>query len=596
MWAWIAALAAAGPHTALVGVQPGQGEDALRTHLFELGAVRVGCQGDRVCIADFKESPPFSRLRADPTVRFAEPDHLLTTSPPPPDSKMAQCPSLWEAEVLDFGALWQRQTGAWAPTVAIVDSGFLTTHQDLAGAVAGGYDYGDRDELPEVSWAAGVPGHGTFIAALIAAPVDGVGRDGIAPNGRLYLQKIADSSGAIYESTAVMALLAAAARPEGTRVVSYSLASSTVSQAFREAVDALADADVLLVAAAGNCSVLPCTDADNDLSPLYPASFPGDHILSVGGSDPQDQLNPYSHYGRTTVDLLAPGVDLCSAGVAGDADWTVASGTSYAAPFVAGAAALLWEAHPALSAPEVAEVLRATVAPLGAPVRSGGRLDPVAAIDAAVPRLQAPYPQEVEGRTWLGLSLLNAGATGEIEVILQTPASLDLLGASEGWNFIKIEPGQSGGFPGGMALTAPADRRISIARRAVESHQSLVLELLAFPSAIGRVEAQVLAAHPTDAGATLQSPRAGTADLGGYQAWNWPLVITTLPGVGVDDESEYLDTAAPDEPDEPHESGLPDDGPAYPDEPSGCQHSAPLALGLAPLLIALMRRKRTFKT
>ena len=116
----------------------------------------------------------------------------------------------------------------------------------------------------------------------------------------------------------------------------------------------------MLVTAAGNCGAARCADADNDQNPMYPGSFSYDHIVTVGASTQDDALSSYSHYGASSVDLAAPGADLCSAGVQGDDSYYSAGGTSYATPLVAATAALLLEAHPDLSTTELARVLRAS--------------------------------------------------------------------------------------------------------------------------------------------------------------------------------------------------------------------------------------------
>jgi len=71
----------------------------------------------------------------------------------------------------------------------------------------------------------------------------------------------------------------------------------------------------------------------------------------VASTDRFDRWNPWSHYGRRSVDLSAPGVDLCSLGIADDTATAVAGGTSYATPLVAAAAALVWEASPRTGSP-----------------------------------------------------------------------------------------------------------------------------------------------------------------------------------------------------------------------------------------------------
>lgn len=286
--------------------------------------------------------------------------------------------------------------------MAIQDSGFLIQHEDLGSAkVSGQFDYGNMDTVPEVSWSSGVPAHGTFIAGLIAAPDNGLGRAGLAPETRLNLQKIADSSGALYFSYAVAAMDDLADGDLGVRVLNYSIAGPSYSAAFQDAVATLGRADILLVAAAGNCGSANCWDANNDAHPLYPANFSGGHILSVSGSTEDDAHNSWSHYGPNTVDLAAPGVSLCSLGVNSTSEYYASAGTSYAAPLVAAAAALVFEAHPDLSAVDVARVLKASA------------LDPLSPGDYA------------SSGSW-SFNVENRGAEGEATLLLFHPESVRL--------------------------------------------------------------------------------------------------------------------------------------------------------------------------
>ena len=361
----------------------------------------------------------------------------------------ADCPDLWELPAIGLEAALDRGlTGAGAPVVAIQDSGFLESHVDF-GAVSGRYDYGNSDGTPEVEWSAGIPQHGTFIAGIVNGRADnGVGRGGVMPAGRVNLQKIMDDDGALYYSYAVSAMADIAEGDLGVRVLNYSLASGSHTTAFAEAVAALGDADILLVAAAANCSVADCAEADNDAYPVYPASFPDEHILAVAGSRRDGGLNSYSHYGAWSVDLAAPGVDLCSLAVDDSSATATAAGTSYATPLVAAAAALLWEAAPSLTAVEVARVLRVSAAPhpeLTERVRSGGALDLARALQVAVPRLGAPPdPIAFEGHTTVGIDLSNVAEAGTAAVVLTHGAGLHIelgLDAPADWSVTRFAPG-----------------------------------------------------------------------------------------------------------------------------------------------------------
>lgn len=385
--------------------------------------------------------------------------------------------------------------------------------------------------MAEVEWDAGVPAHGTFIAAIVAGTGDnGVGRAGLAPKAGLNLLKISDSSGALYYSYAASALADVADGDLGIRAVNYSIASSSYTSSFADAVDSLATVDVVLVAAAGNCSSAHCSDADNDEHPLYPASFSDDHVISVAGSTRDGGMNSYSHYGASSVDLAAPGVDICSAGVDDTDDYYTAAGTSYAAPLVAAAVALLLETHPDLSTLELARVLRASAAGHAdweGRVRSGGVLDAKAALHTAVPRFTEPPDLRVDGTATLDLQLANQGALGEAVLVLGHDHTVEVVGAPTGWT---VEPFIDGDRlelvdAGSVTVDGPG----TLVRGALDQHQARTLSLELAGRALGSSTASarlVLASAGAD---YLNAPYdEGESDLTGFLAYRFDVQVTEL--------------------------------------------------------------------
>ncbi len=596
-----------------------QPDDAAAVRAFAQGAgATVRCWRP-LCVLEFAGSPPLDRLRALPGVRYAERDRPLragprdarvdraaTAAPPPPadiDGTL-DCPDLWELEAIGVAAAWAAvgSRGAAAPVVAIQDSGFLLTHRDL-GAVSGQFDYGDVDTVPEVSWSAGVPGHGTFIAGLISARDDnGLARVGVLPEGGLNLQKIADSSGALYFSYAVAAMLDLADGDLGVRVLNYSIASSSTTASFDDAIAALGDAGVLLVAAAGNCAVADCSDADNDRWPLYPANSPGEHVLSVAGSTRTDGLNPYSHYGASTVDLAAPGVDLCSLDVGSDTDTAVAAGTSYAAPLVAATAALVWEAWPRLTPGEVARILRASATPsaaLASRVRAGGRLSAEGAVQTALVTLDAPARLTVEGRADLVLDLDSRAAAGEADVLLVHGDGVAVSAAPAGWTATAYAAGEAVPLPDAGRHVLSRAATVLSGPLAADTTGSVGVEL------VGRVEGvhgATLRLVATSAGADwLNAPYdTGATDETGFLALDLDLEVTAAEGSdGGSDGGDAADgsdgsdgsdgTDGLDGSDD--RAGSSADGG---DDPAGCATAvpAPGALALLPLVSLLVGARR----
>jgi subtilisin family serine protease len=177
----------------------------------------------------------------------------------------------------------------------------------------------------------------------------------------------------------------------GAKVLSNSWGSSGEEEGSGALKDAIANAlkhDVLFVAAAGNSSY----NNDSGKNASFPATYDYENIISVAATDKNDKLASFSNWGPKTVHLAAPGVDILSTMVGNkynDAIFKFASlklaweGTSMAAPFVSGAAALVWSAHPNYSVTEVKAKLLSTVdklPELDGKVSSGGRLNVAAAI------------------------------------------------------------------------------------------------------------------------------------------------------------------------------------------------------------------------
>lgn len=297
---------------------------------------------------------------------------------------------------IDAPEAWDIATGsANGPVVGVIDSGIDYNHPDLAanmwrnpGEVAGngidddrngyvddvyGYDFANNDSNPMDD-----NSHGTHCAGTIAAVGNnGIGVAGVSWTGRVAALKFLDAGGIGYMSRATQALNYATMM--GMRITSNSYGSASSHYApMQDAITAANNAGNLFVAAAGNNSV------NNDVTSFYPASYTQANVISVAATDRYDNLASYSNYGATGVDIGAPGTTIYSTTPNGAYGWK--SGTSMAAPHVAGAAALLWVASPSLTHGQVKARLLANASPLPSlqgKVVSGGRLNLRAAIDNA---------------------------------------------------------------------------------------------------------------------------------------------------------------------------------------------------------------------
>ncbi|MEV0704127.1 type VII secretion-associated serine protease mycosin [Saccharopolyspora sp. NPDC050389] len=263
----------------------------------------------------------------------------------------------WAQQVLDAQLAWPHSRGSGV-LVAVVDSGVDADHPQLRrpGKVLAGRDFYLTGALPG---AFDCVSHGTGVAGIIAAdPVPGVGFHGVAPDAAILPVRISDRDvGDRGESLRIDPQVVAGgiryAADQGAKVINLSLAGLDDYPAIRGAVAYAVAKDVLVVAAAGNAQ----RDASAEL-PSYPAAYDG--VLGVGAVDIDGARMSGSQIGRY-VDLVAPGEKvLATTRVDGH---TYVDGTSFAAPFVAGTAALVRAAWPQLTAAEVAQRLMATASP-----------------------------------------------------------------------------------------------------------------------------------------------------------------------------------------------------------------------------------------
>lgn len=252
---------------------------------------------------------------------------------------------------MDVNEAWKTETGDSSVIVAVLDTGIDYTHPDLAGNMWSGmpnhgYDFAadaegnnDNDPMP-------APGpfhwHGTHVAGTIGAVGDnGVGISGVAQNVSLMALKVFRPNLYAYENDILEAIEFILRRiDEGENIVAVnaSFGGSRFSPLMQEAIRKLGSKGVVFCAAAGN------EQNNNDRSPSYPASYDLGNIISIAASDQRDELANFSNFGVTSVDIAAPGVNIYSTSTGNS--YRFASGTSMAAPHVAGAIALLASRYP----------------------------------------------------------------------------------------------------------------------------------------------------------------------------------------------------------------------------------------------------------
>ena len=291
------------------------------------------------------------RLRQNPDVAYAEPDYFqFASAVKTPNDPLY--PFQWPVvdapadHDVDAPTAWVKRTSC--AKVAILDTGIDTDHPDLAKNVYRSDDKPgnnkDDDKNGYVDDAYGYNaikgkgsgeddnGHGTHVAGIVAGRGNNsLGVSGICWSAKLIAVKFMNSRGKGSTSAAIDAIRYAVKK--GAKIVNCSFGSTSKSSALKDAVDYAQDHKSLLVVAAGNDGV------NIDKHPEYPAAYGDSNILAVAATTSDDKLASFSNFGATAVDVAAPGDGVLSTYLGGG--YKSLSGTSMAAPYAAGVAAML---------------------------------------------------------------------------------------------------------------------------------------------------------------------------------------------------------------------------------------------------------------
>lgn len=275
-------------------------------------------------MADFKGAPGVVSVSPNNV------EHVTSTTPNDPEfNRLWGMNNTTNGDDIDATNAWDITQGSSQVVIAVLDTGVAYTHEDLKanmwtnpGEIAGngidddgngyvddvhGIDVVDHDSDP---WDEN--GHGTHVSGTAAAVGNnGIGVTGVSWKAKIMALRFADASGAGYDSAAIECIYYAIDMKlhHGVNIVAINASwggYGAPDTALSNAIQAAGDAGIVFCAAAGNDAV------NSDTNPYYPADYHCSNIISVGASDSNDRPASFSNYGKTSVDVFAPGVNIWS--------------------------------------------------------------------------------------------------------------------------------------------------------------------------------------------------------------------------------------------------------------------------------------------
>jgi thermitase len=301
------------------------------------------------------------RLKHSAGVEFAEPDATAEVTDVPNDPSYSL---QWGLSKIDAPDAWTADHGSSNVVVAVLDTGISLSHPDLASKIVGTVNFSSSSTADDVN------GHGSHVAGIIAAATNnGVGVAGLGWNTDLLDVKVLDDGGSGLYSNIINGITWAA--DHGADVINLSLGGTLDSPSLESAVNYAWSKGAVVVAAAGNSA---------SSAPFYPAYY--SNVIAVAATTDLDKLASFSDYGDW-VDVSAPGISIYSTVPGG---YAYMSGTSMAAPYVSGLAALLFAEG--LTNDQVRSRIQSTADNIGVAGIGSGRIDAY----RAVTQTSAPAP------------------------------------------------------------------------------------------------------------------------------------------------------------------------------------------------------------
>jgi uncharacterized protein YjdB len=358
---------------------------------------------DRVDVIELKDQAAtdeaIAEISQNPNVLSVEKNGVIEASSLPSDPYILDG-SAWQFEKIGADAIWEDVNSSQEIVVAVIDTGLNTSHPDLAGRITTGYDY-----MENTSAVTDLSGHGTMVSGCVAAAVNNdIGVSGSAVSANVKIapyrtggQYVGDKN--LYISYIAAAIMAAADRSD-VSVINMSFGTYSAYDSIANSVAYAVSKGKVLVASAGNEGA-----SSNGGKYVYPASYDG--VISVAATDSSDGHPSFSQY-NDKVDLSAPGSSVYTTTRSGA--YGTASGTSFAAPIVAGAAALLMSLDETLTASQVEDILKDTALDLGTAGKDNyfgyGRIQ----LDQAVEVVTGEKPLSGIGLSQTSMTLLAGNA------------------------------------------------------------------------------------------------------------------------------------------------------------------------------------------
>ncbi len=269
-----------------------------------------------------------AKLQNDPRVAYVEEDVVVMSI----DAEFGniEYSESWGVDRIKSASVHAENIKGAGVKVAVLDTGIDYNHPDLDASYKGGINLVD-DAQPDNPFDDSWNSHGTHVAGVIAAELNGSGVVGVAPAASLYAIKVLDGGGLGYLSDVIAGIKWAI--DNNMDIVNLSLGLKNNSQALAEACAKAYEAGVLLVGAAGNTGTFEGGEV------RYPALYPS--VIAVGATNPDDAVYFKSAVGPD-IEVVAPGAGIYSSKAY--EDYGYLTGTSQAAPHVSGVAALILSA------------------------------------------------------------------------------------------------------------------------------------------------------------------------------------------------------------------------------------------------------------